>query len=114
MKKLLALATASVAAVGVLASPAQAAGQLYAAAFTYVSPATPIVQGDSLNFTNLDIAPHNVVSHAAGPVGGKLFRAAQIGTGGTVPVVGVEAVPAGAYPFLCTLHPWMQGVLVVQ
>lgn len=31
----------------------------------------------------------------------------------TVPVKGVESLPAGAYPFHCTLHTWMRGVLNV-
>lgn len=58
-------------------------------------------------------APHNVYSKGTGPDGGSLFYSKTIGPGATTPVDGTEYLTAGRYPFFCTLHSGMNGVLQV-
>lgn len=57
--------------------------------------------------------PHNVYSKGVGPDGGSLFYSKTIGPGMSTPVDGTEYLPAGRYPFLCTLHSGMNGILDV-
>lgn len=88
--------------------------------FLYMPPAVVVAEGDTLMFQNRDSAPHNVVSQArrAGGPSGRMFMSATIRSTATDPnpiteVVGVDATPPGAYPFYCSIHPQMNGVLVV-
>lgn len=61
---------------------------------------------------SLPAAPaHNVTSAAAGPDGKALFQSTT--TQGSAPVQGTEFLPAGSYPFVCTIHIGMRGDLVV-
>ena len=92
-----------------VAPSAQAAeGQAYAAAMTYATPVVALAQGDTLRFTNLDtVAQHDLVSDD-----GK-FRSELVGAGQSSMVQGVETLPPGAYPFHCSLHSWMRGVVNV-
>jgi glucose/arabinose dehydrogenase/plastocyanin len=80
----------------------------------YLSPALVIEEGDSLDFTNADPLgiPHNVYEDGV-PEAQARFRSATVPGGVTTPVEGVEALAAGTYTFLCTLHPWMKGALEV-
>ncbi|MFM9077948.1 MAG: hypothetical protein ACKORM_07000 [Solirubrobacterales bacterium] len=57
--------------------------------------------------------PHNVYSKGTGPDGGSLFYSKTIGPGMTTPVDGTEYLATGRYPFVCTLHSGMNGVLDV-
>ena len=101
----------ALALLGILtfAPSAQAAeGQAYAAAMTYATPLVALAQGDTLRFTNLDtLAQHDLASDD-----GK-FRSELVGAGASTMVQGVETLQAGAYPFHCTLHNWMRGVVNV-
>jgi polyvinyl alcohol dehydrogenase (cytochrome) len=92
-----------------LAPSAQAAeGQAYAAAMTYATPVVALGKGDTLKFTNLDpLASHDLASDD-----GK-FASDVIPAGQSSPVRGVEGLAPGAYPFHCTLHTWMRGVVNV-
>jgi hypothetical protein len=58
-------------------------------------------------------ARHNVYSVGSVPGGGKLFFSATILPDGETPVRGTEYLQAGEYPFVCTLHPGMEGSLTV-
>lgn len=105
---------AAVAATMVAAVPASAATRsVRAQSFLFVAPLTTMSPGDSLTFTNDDAAPHDVTARDHGPDGRPLFASATVGQGQTVPVEGVEDLPAGTYAFLCSVHPFMTGALSV-
>ena len=75
-------------------------------------------QGETANFLNLDeggaTSFHNVTAQGLGPDGDPLFSSETIlGAGATTPVEGTEYLPAGSYPFVCSLHASMTGNLEV-
>jgi plastocyanin len=90
----------------------------------YAPPVVIVPKGTAVTYTNLDYDPHNVTSVKTVQVrvGKKwvtkrLFSAATIlasQIGSSVPVVGAEKLPAGTYNFFCSVHPWMQGQLIIQ
>jgi polyvinyl alcohol dehydrogenase (cytochrome) len=80
-----------------------------AVATTYATPAVTIQQGQSLAFTNLDVAQHDVDARD-----GTSFESPLVGLGGTTPVNGVESLAPGSYEFYCSLHANMTGTLTVQ
>jgi plastocyanin len=102
---LAALAVVLIAPAGARAAEQQA----YAAGLTYATPAVVASGGDTLRFTNLDpVAQHDLDSDTPG-----VFDSALIPAGKSELVPGVERLPAGQYPFHCSLHSWMHGVLTV-
>ena len=108
MRKLL-VAAVSAAIVFLPAAAARSAtATVTAAAFTYLPPAVPIQQGDSLDFTNNDIQPHDITSDTAGQ-----FQSAVVGNGATTRVSGVESLSPGQYTFHCSIHPFMHGTIAV-
>ena len=76
--------------------------------YGYLTPTVTISKGGTLSYTNYDAVKHNVSS-----VDG-LFRSDLADAGQTVPVVGVEKLDTGTYPFLCQPHPNMKGKLQVR
>ena len=83
--------------------------QAYAAAMNYATPALVLGKGDKLTFTNLDtLAKHDLLSDE-----GK-FKSKLVGAGESTPVEGVDKLSAGNYPFHCSLHSWMRGVVTVN
>lgn len=78
----------------------------------YTTPVMVASKSGSLTYANFDVAPHDVVSNAPGPIDGALFRSALIGLGMTAEVEGLENTVAGqAYSFYCSLHGSMKGTL---
>jgi plastocyanin len=72
--------------------------------------------GAKLTFKNADAAspgPHNVTSTQKGADGKPLFASETIKNGEQSPVTGAQALKAGQYDFICTVHPFMQATLVV-
>ncbi|MFZ6005004.1 MAG: cupredoxin domain-containing protein [Actinomycetota bacterium] len=112
--KLRAIAVSLVAVVAALAGallvPARAANTatVTTVALTFAPPALSIAQGDNLQLENADVVPHNLRS-----VDPALFRSDDVPPGATGEVDGVSELEPGQYEFLCTLHPWMRGVLDV-
>ena len=97
----------------------------------YLPPVVVVAPGENLDYSNFDVASHNVVAADAyvpkkkakkvkwcsGFDKGKcpLFWSPAIGVGETTSVLGLERVKSGTqYGFLCTLHPNMKGTLVVR
>lgn len=99
-----------VASALIPAPPAAAAtAQVVSVAGTFVSPLAVMTPGDTLILNNQDVLPHNIVSTVPGQ-----FASATITMGQTAEVEGASDLGPGQYDFVCTLHPWMVGVLVVQ
>jgi plastocyanin len=70
-------------------------------------------QGDVLDLVNLENSPHDLV--ATEWAGGRpLFQSAVVLLGGQTRVARVETLLPSAYPFVCSVHDAMTGVLVVQ
>ena len=98
--------------------------------YGYLTPVVVIEQGGPITYTNIDIERHNVVQDVNkdgvhGPSKAKwcglfpknkcpLFYSPLIGLGQSVSVQGLKAVkPGQLYTFYCTLHPGMQGHLLI-
>ena len=80
----------------------------------YSTPVMVAEKGGALSYMNFDAARHDVVSHAYGPDGLRLFESDLIGLGETTEVRGLDRVEAGeSYTFFCSLHPNMVGTLVI-
>jgi polyvinyl alcohol dehydrogenase (cytochrome) len=80
----------------------------------YATRAMIAQQGGSLTYANLDVAIHDVTAKDKGPDGKPLFVSAKIGVGSTTPVLGLDRVESGkTYDFYCSIHPNMQGTLVI-
>ena len=79
-------------------------------------PATLTVKkGDNIKVTNKDSVPHTVTNgkDASDPTSGKLFDTSIINAGSTAQISTAKLSPAD-YPFHCTIHPYMTGLLKVQ
>ena len=80
------------------------------------APATLTVKkGDSIQVTNKDTVPHTATNgkDASDPTSGKLFDTSIINAGSTAQISTAKLNP-GDYPFHCTIHPYMTGLLKVQ
>lgn len=72
-------------------------------------------KGDTIQVSNKDSVPHTVTNgkDASDPTSGKLFDTSIINAGSTAQV-STAKLSAGSYPFHCTIHPYMTGLLKVQ
>ena len=67
-----------------------------------------------ITFENKDAGvPHNVAIHQGSPTGQEVFKG-EIFAGVATKTYDVPALPAGAYAFVCTVHPTMTGTLTVN
>jgi plastocyanin len=65
-------------------------------------------------FTNNDAGiPHNVAIHEGSPTGPAVWTG-EIFNGVETRTYDVPALPAGAYGFVCTVHPNMTGILTAR
>jgi hypothetical protein len=84
---------------------------------SYYAPLIVVVhRGMSLLLVQADPTQrHDVVSRAVRSDRRPLFASARsLGFGEAALVPGVESLPSGAYPFTCTIHPFMFGQLIVE
>lgn len=114
MRRAVAAATLALAA----ASPAGArAGAALASVpyRTYAPPEVVVVVGQSLMLVQLDpVERHDVVSADLGEDGRPLFANSRTLSFGEVEVVaGVEQLPPGRWPFICSIHAGMLGEVIV-
>ena len=81
----------------------------------YAPAILTVKKGDSIQVTNKDTVPHTVTNgkDASDPTSGKLFDTSIINAGSTVQISTAKLSP-GDYPFHCTIHPYMTGLLKVQ
>ena len=74
----------------------------------------PADQPFKIDFKNNDSGvPHNVAIHEGSPTGAEKFKG-EVFPGPGERTYDVPALPAGAYAFVCTVHPNMTGTLTVQ
>jgi len=101
-----------------LAAPAAAGAATITAGpgpVSYQNPNVEIDAGEAVSFMNLDLtAPHDVTSVDVGAGAQPLFASATVGFLTTVPVTGAEALDAGRYDFLCSIHTFMTGSITVR
>jgi plastocyanin len=97
------------------------AGVAWADATIYAGPPNQffqgdvaIAQGDAVTFQNMDTVAHDVTASAKGADGKPLFQSAQVGTGQSAPVEGVQYLASGSYPYICSIHPFMKGTITVS
>ncbi len=76
----------------------------------YTPQTLTVPVGTSVTWTNRDTYPHTVTSGTRGnPTG--LFDSGNINENGTYTYTFQET---GTYPYYCTLHPGMDGTIIVQ
>lgn len=109
--------TLGCAAAVAMAAPAQAQTVVEAqVVWRFDALSYTIDQGGAVLFRNRDAAspgPHNVTASDSGADGRPLFASSTVGNGQDAPVTGAERLVTGSYPFICTVHPFMQATLVV-
>ena len=74
----------------------------------YTTTSVTMAQGERLTFRNDDVVSHDVTSDLKGQ-----FQTDLIGQGKTVFVEGSQYLTSGDYPFHCSVHDNMHGVLHV-
>lgn len=67
--------------------------------------------GDTLTWTNLDGSPHTVTAGTPEAPAPEAFDSGDIGQGETYRL---QLPDAGEFPFYCTIHPQMQGTILVE
>jgi plastocyanin len=79
----------------------------------YATPVMATQVGGPLQYTNLDVVQHDVVSEKKRR-GRPLFSTPLTSLGETEAVKGLKRVKSGqTYGFYCSIHPGMRGQLVV-
>lgn len=100
-----------VAAMLVCAGPALAAGtarpDVSIDNFTFTPALLKVRRGTTVVWTNRDDIPHTVTSAD----GGKTFRSAPLDTDDRFSFTFTRP---GRYSYFCSLHPMMQGTIVVE
>ena len=107
----------ALAMAGGLATRAEAAAEAAAAAapaaaatvdnFTFAPAQIVVAAGTRVTWTNRDDIPHTVTD-AADP---RAFRSPPLDTGDSFAFTFVKP---GTYRYFCSLHPHMQGTVIVQ
>ena len=82
--------------------------------FEQTAATAPAGKPFQISFENKDAGtPHNVAIHVGDAGGAELFKG-EIFNGVATQVYDVPALDAGAYAFVCTVHPTMIGTLNVE
>ena len=72
--------------------------------FAFVPATLTVKAGTTVTWTNNDEGPHTVVA------GGGAFRSQALGSGGTY---SFTFPAAGSFDYVCSIHPFMHGSVVV-
>ncbi len=100
-------ALGGLAALPLLALRAQAQATDHAVEIrgnAFSPPRLTIAAGDSVVFSNRDLAPHTVTADDGG------FDSGRFGLGGSVRMTFPSA---GTYPYHCEVHPRMRATIIV-
>jgi plastocyanin len=91
---------------GAVVTTTPAANTIVIKNFAYVPPSLTVAPGTKITVINEDKAPHTVTAtdHS--------FDSGTI-EGGQRGEVTAPTTP-GTYPYICTVHPYMKGTLIVQ
>jgi plastocyanin len=85
-----------------------------ALAFEQTEVNAPAGEPFQIAFTNNDAGtPHNVAIHKGDAAGAEVFKG-EIFSGVDTKTYDVPALDAGAYAFVCTVHPTMVGTLTAE
>jgi plastocyanin len=83
-------------------------------AFEQADVNVPAGEPFQIEFTNKDAGtPHNVAIHRDSATGEEVFKG-EIFNGVETRTYDVPALDAGAYAFICTVHPTMVGTLTAE
>jgi plastocyanin len=115
MSKLVRGGIAAVLALAITAGVALADATIYAGPPNqFFQGDVTIAQGEAITFQNMDTVPHDVTAQGKGADGKPLFQSAQVTTGQSAPVEGVQYLTTGSYPYICSIHPFMKGTITVS
>jgi len=96
--------TAAIAPSASAASPAQAETLVHIANFTFQRPVLPVSRGTTVIWVNDDDVPHTVVARDGS------FKSHVLDTGDRFSFTFAKA---GQFDYYCSLHPHMNGRVVV-
>ena len=108
MKRTLVCVAAALLSAALVAAPATGAKPVKRVAITNFKfhPARVVVaRGTRIVWTNNDSDPHTIKSKAAG------WSSAALDTGGTFSRI---ARKAGTFHYICGIHPFMHGTVIVK
>jgi plastocyanin len=108
-----------------LPTPALAVSGPQGAVVGFATPTVVAVQGQALQFLNVDTVGHNITSVATKPKKVKygkktftmrvpLFDSGSVAGAALGEVKGVSGLKPGEYAFYCNVHTGMKGTLVVE
>lgn len=100
-----AFCAALAAGIGCSPRPRPTASVVHIRAFEFAPAADTVQAGDTVVWTNEDVVPHTATALE------KTFDSGGIEVGRAWRYV---ARAPGAYPYACTFHPTMRGLLVVR
>jgi plastocyanin len=83
-------------------------------AFEQAQVSVPARTDFQIDFTNNDAGtPHNIAIHKGDASGEEVFKG-EIFSGVETRTYDVPALDAGAYAFVCTVHPTMVGAMTAE
>jgi plastocyanin len=74
--------------------------------FLYDPEAITVAAGTKLTFTNQDNAPHTATSQSSGGFDTGTLTKGQSKT--------INATKTGTFAYICTIHPFMKGTVIVK
>ncbi|SDE93528.1 cupredoxin domain-containing protein [Limimaricola pyoseonensis] len=107
-RSVLSSSLAALGALPVLVVSARAEGMVHEVTiqgFAFVPARISLAPGDSVVFTNRDLAPHTVTAESGA------FDSGRLGMGQSVRMT---FPAAGSYPYFCAIHPRMRGAIQVR
>ncbi len=73
--------------------------------FAFAPNSLTIHKGDTVTWTNNDAAGHTITGNSGGPASGTIAKGQSYS---------YTFLTVGSFPYHCTIHPMMKGVIVVQ